>query len=772
MPYMPRNSPWHPQPPAIKDPTPGESTPWEPGEETDDRAFKGGTPEDYDEPKEGDEPDWIKRAKDALGFSTTYVDGNYRKSWEDSIRAFNNRHSSDSKYNSEIYKKRSSLYRPKTRAIIRKNEAAAASAYFSNVELISVDPRNEAIPEERAAAEIMQQLLQYRLQESIPWFLLMMGAIQDAQVQGACVGHVHWRFSEITNADGKVIAKEDQPVVDLVPIENLRIDPNANWVDPIGTSPYLIHLIPMYWCDVKDRMEYADPKGRRWKKISASRAFGAKFDSDDSTRQARQGYAQDPTEQSRDISDYDIVWIHRHIHKWNGIDWEFYTLASEVMLTDAVPLRDSVWHGERPYVMGRAIVETHKPFPSSMPTLLKGLQEEANEISNQRIDNVKFCLNKGWLVKRGKNVDLPSLVRNAPGRITMVDDPEKDVQEINWQDVTQSAYLEQDRLDNDFNDLGGNFSPMQAQTQRSPRESTHTMKMLQAPSNLMTEYMLKTFTETFAQPVLRQLMLLEQYYETDSTIMALAGQKAKIAQRYGMNEVTDEMMDRHMTLTVNVGMGATDPVMKLQRFVYAVSSYANVAKMPPPGIDLKAVWKEMAGLSGYQDGQRFLVDGVDPMVAKLQQQNQQLNKVLQQLQMQAKNKDGANQAKIASTQMTTQSKERIGHHNNITRLITERMKQGGGDQSKLLDHRMQIEMHGMEREARMQELQHERELHEMEMAHEQEKLAHSQTENELDISQQEQMQGMKQRHTEETHGLKMKLAAKAKPKQKAKPKKR
>src|SRR5581483_8509487 len=128
--YTPRNSPWHPQPPEMTDPPPGRSTPWEPGEENDSGSDE--SPYGEHDRVEG-QPNWIKRAKDAFGFSTTYIDSNYRKVWEDSIRAFNNKHSSDSKYNTELYKKRSSLYRPKTRAIIRKNEAAAASAYFSNV---------------------------------------------------------------------------------------------------------------------------------------------------------------------------------------------------------------------------------------------------------------------------------------------------------------------------------------------------------------------------------------------------------------------------------------------------------------------------------------------------------------------------------------------------------------------------------------------------------------------------------------------------------------
>ena len=115
------------------------------------------------------QPDWLTRAQRAFQSSTTYVDANYRKSWEDSIRAFNNLHSTDSKYNSPAYDKRSKLFRPKTRTIIRKNEAAGAAAFFSSMDVTSIlpiDPNNQA---EIASASIMKELLQHRLTKTIPW---------------------------------------------------------------------------------------------------------------------------------------------------------------------------------------------------------------------------------------------------------------------------------------------------------------------------------------------------------------------------------------------------------------------------------------------------------------------------------------------------------------------------------------------------------------------------------------------------------------------------
>jgi hypothetical protein len=670
-----RSTPWRPQPPSISDPEAGDKeldylgvdTETGPGMETADIT---------DEEQKKGQPDWLKRAKDAYRFSTTYIDSNYRKQWDDSIRAFNNKHSGDSKYNTELFRKRSNLFRPKTRAIIRKNEAAAAAAFFSNVDLIDITATNQNDKAELISAEVTKQLIQYRLSKSIPWFQVCIGAIQDGHVQGAVAAHVHWKFYE-RHEDGVRTQLEDKPAIDLIPIENLRIDPSADWMNPIGTSPYVIHIIPMYWCDVQEKMDYPNPKGQTWKRLASPQVFGRLNDStDDSTRQARIQVSQDPTQQKREISDYDIVWVHRHIHRFDGEDWEFYTLASEKMLTDPEPLKKTVWHGVRPYVLGKVMLETHKPLSTPVPILVKPLQDEANDLQNQRMDNVKLVLNKRWFAKRGKNVDLASLVRNVPGGITLLDDPELDVKEITWPDVTQSSYLEQDRVDGDFTDLVGNFNPMQVQAQRTGRESTNTMRMLQGPTNLLTEYMLKTFTETFVQPTLRLLMLLEQHYESDITLIALAGQKAQVMKRYGVSDVSDAILDNELNITVNVGMGATDPTMKMQRFLQWVMAFTQISKLPPAGIDLKEIWKEGAGLAGYQDGQRFILDGADPEKMKMQQQIQQLMQKLQKgpaEAAQAKHEKNivdlqkareANQTKliIANKQHESKARIEIGKH--------------------------------------------------------------------------------------------------------------
>ena len=139
---------------------------------------------------------WLELADQAYNNSTNYIDENYRKQWEDSLRTFNNQHPTDSKYSQPAYEKRSRIFRPRIRAVIRKNEAAAAAAFFSNMDVVSVTAQDESNKVELASADIMKEVLQYRLTKAIPWFQVVLGGLQDAQTVGVACAHIHWNYEE------------------------------------------------------------------------------------------------------------------------------------------------------------------------------------------------------------------------------------------------------------------------------------------------------------------------------------------------------------------------------------------------------------------------------------------------------------------------------------------------------------------------------------------------------------------------------------------------
>ena len=97
--------------------------------------------------------------------------------------------------------------------------------------------------------------------------------------------------------------------------------------------------------------------------------------------------------------------------------------------------------------------------------------------------------------KGRKRVDLRSLVRNIPSSVTLMDDPEKDVQVQETQDVTSSAYAEQDRLNRDFDDVAGAFSGSSVQSNRNLNETVGGMNLLTSAAKKVENYQLRTWIE-------------------------------------------------------------------------------------------------------------------------------------------------------------------------------------------------------------------------------------------------------------------------------------
>jgi hypothetical protein len=571
--------------------------------------------------------DWLGLAKQTFTSSTDYFDANIRPQVESDMRQFEGKHPSGSKYFSDAYKGKSRLFRPKTRATIRKNSAVAATAYFSTNDVVHLEAENESDPMQLASADINKALLNYRLTKTIPWFQICMGAYQDAQVTGVVCSYQYWKFDQEKGVD--------EPCIELIPIENVRVAPSSNWLDPINSSPYVHRLIPMYVRDIKRRMKADDYKtGQpKWKQADEGVIRTATKHQWDSIRQQREGQRTDSKDNDGSVTDFEVAWVHEVFMEIDGQDYVYYTLGVEHILTTPVPLHEVYFHNVRPLVMGSIEIEAHKLYSSSLPNMTADIQKEANELANTRLDNLKLALNKRYFAKRNRQVDLRSLTRNVSGSVTLMTDPEKDVKVQETKDVTGSSYQEQDRLNLDFDDLAGVFSGSSVQSNRSMNETVGGLNLISETSNVVSEYQLRIFNETWAEKVLRQLIMLQQAYETDTTLLALVGNKAELFQKYGVNEINDELIEQDLVLKVQVGVGAVNPQRRLERFTMAMGS---IRDLMGEGVMQQAngteIINEVFGNAGYKDGSRFFdLDGPDPQV-------QELQAIIEQLQQELDNK--------------------------------------------------------------------------------------------------------------------------------------
>lgn len=595
-------------------------------------------------------PDLVAIARDAFKQSTDYFDANIRRQIEKNIALFNSRHPQGSKYHLDSYKFRSKLFRPKVRTTIRRHEAAAAVAFFSTLDAVSTLPEDSSDEESVQGARFGRNWLNYRLEHSVPWFQTVIGGYQDAMAQGVVISRQEWVFKEKSqqvqveavdprtglvevNEEGKTVWEtktvyevvEDYPDVVLIPVENFRFSTAADWRDPIGTSPFLIEMIPMYVGDIKERMERETekPGEPKWHKLTDGEIkSGNKTGEYDRIRREREDRRQDSTEEDYQLQQFDVVWVHRNIIRIDGEDKLFYTIGTEYLLSDPKPLNEVYLHG-RPYAMGSAILETHKTYSSGLPALLEDLTTEANDIANQRLDNVKLTLNKRYRGRRGANVDWKALTKSVPGGIILMDDL-KDVEEEKFSDVTASSYQEQERIDTDFDALAGGFNSGSVQNRRSANDTVGGMSMAMDDSNALTEYQLRCYTETWVESVLRQLMDMGRRYEDDKKVLKIAGEGATPT-------MTLALMDQQYKVRVSMGFGSTTPQKRIERLSLAISTIVTALPGERDNLNGDEIKKEVFGAMGYRDGKRFFnsSDDENPQTAALKQKIKELEGLLQ-----------------------------------------------------------------------------------------------------------------------------------------------
>jgi len=674
--------------------------------------------------------EWLSLARQSFYSSTEYLNVSLRADWENAYRAFNNKHQSGSKYFSGEYAHRSKLFRPKTRSTIRKSEAAAAAAFFSRQDAVNIGAINDSDEFALQAARFVKELVNHRLgangtsRDSIRWFQIVMGAWQTASIQGVCCSKQWWEYAQAPAPEpaGDDAPPEnerqqrqprrvihDRPRIRLMPSENARIDPGADWIDPVNSSPYFIELIPMYVVDVLERMVTVDPKTGMptWKSYDANtvKAATEQTFTMESTRQARENYRQDTKGTNSGItrvSDYEIVWVHENHVRRGGQDWVYWTLGTHELLTDPAPLSQVYPHcydGMRPYVMGSRILEAHKPYPTSVPTLMSGVQHEINEIANARLDNVKLAVNGRVLVKRGNKVDLKALKKHVAGGTILAGDPEKDVKFERPPDVTRSSYEEQDRLSVEADDLTGGFSQSSVLSNRKLNETVGGMQMLNSSGNAMIDYDIRVFGETWMEPVMQQMIRMEQRYESDATIIALAAKRSNIHPGALRSPELERLFDEDLVASVNFGVGFANPEVQLERLGMALKMIIELIEADKNGMmKIEEIATEVFSKTGYKDGHRFFnFDKDSPEMLKAKTLIENIMKEMQQLEMKAAGHEIAAQSRIevAKINQETDLKEagyraasglQIEKVRGKNALDNELTKQGGEINMKILEN--------------------------------------------------------------------------------------
>lgn len=598
----------------------------------------------------------LQMAKEADRASRTYYEQNVRSAWDRSYKAFRNEHAGNSKYRSREWAGRSKVYRPKTRTMVKKAKQVAAQALFATNNVVNIGAGNEADPRQRASAAIKLQLLNYRTtrqneQASIPWFLVSMGACEDSVISGVCVSKQYWlrrvrmeeRMEEVpvvgrdpytmedvpqSNEDGtpmtetqKVtveVIEEDRPEIQLFPPENVRIDPTAPWTSPIQGGAYVQLSTPMKVDDVVDMMEQEQSEYLDIEWYQLDRAEIEKYCESDAERESIRRAREGGNDRIRDAQavahgHWSIVWVTENFIRWKGTDYHFYSLGTSKIISKPTPVQKVYpwYNGQRPIAYGYGEIEAHRITPMSKVEAMMPLQQEANDIANLRLDQMKNVVMPLAIVRRGQDFDTEALKKRGPNATIFTKNPKEDLVWDRPTDVPASAYQETNLLNADMDDLNGTFSGASVSTNREMNETVGGMNLLSGSANAATEFDLRVWVETWVEVALAQVLKLIEYYESDENILALAGARAKLMQQFNVNEIDDDLLNRSVTCTVNAGIGASDPMQKLQKFKMASETAGQVIAPGVQSGEVKVNYKEVVdecfGAAGYSDaGERFI----------------------------------------------------------------------------------------------------------------------------------------------------------------------
>ena len=644
--------------------------------------------------------------------------------WRRSYQAYHAQHWEGSKYRKKEYESRSKLFRPKTRSAVRKNAAQAAAALLNTSDVVVVKAEHDDDPQQKSSAAVKHELLNYRLDRGsarggIPWFQTVVGSHMTAQIQGWVVSLQDWEYRTVKKKKKRTVQKEvmdpeglpvldpdpvapldpsramprieeveeqyveriivaDRPTCQLIPPDHCWVDLRGSWIDPAQESSMLVLRFPMSIGALKAKMKEEERQRFKWLEVDGDMLISASSDYDPQgmtiAAEANSAVSSQGQRaaQTAAADDFKTVWVHLNFATFGGEDYCWWSLGARYFLSEVQCTRDVYpqYFGRRPVVIGMAAIEPHVLHPRSPVESWRPLQEEANDVANLYLDAMRQSIEPTAKYRNGSIVDTKALrMRGSAGAnvpVTKMEDLEFD----RMPEPSGQAQMSLNYLDLQFDDLAGVFNGATVQGTRTLNETVGGMRLLSGAANLVTEFDLRVWTETWAERVLRQIMQSQQYYETDEIVLAIAGKKAGALERPG-DPVTDEMLAAEVSVTVNVGLGANNPMERLQKLQMALMTVKEALPFAdkPVKVIIEEVIGEAFGAVGFKDGMRFFEIG-DP--AEVPPDPETIK-----LQMEAALKTADIEARERIGDKSNASRERIALLNEITGIIQEIIQQQG-----------------------------------------------------------------------------------------------
>jgi hypothetical protein len=560
---------------------------------------------------------FLKKAQKAWKISENYFDNNLKDIMAQRYKMYNSKHLASEKC-SEEGNTRSNHYVPKSHEFVKNSVSQVVSAYFLNADLLYLNPESSEDVVACMSSEYFTYLLNKRLKSKNNWWLTFIQmTAQSGFIHNMSIAKVDWD-----------VDKKESIAVPIM-LERFRVDPHADPLDPVGSSAFLIHQTEMYVDDLR-----AKQKEDGWLSVSVedlqanfvSKAGMAKEEVSD----ARFIDQIDPRRGSEAVDDeLEKVFVNEVILRENGKYYVFFMLGTDKILTKIFTLKEIYPQG-LPFVMAPIFPEEMKIYATSPLDHAYPAQRILNEMTNLSMDAAYDSVYGPLMVKSGRGIDVKRVQkrgRDAVFEVKAMDD----VSQFNRQTNTMPLKNEIPILMNNFDSVVGGLPNSTVSLEGGETTATGQNMRYRSQSQVINMYLMN-YNEKFIEPVLNLMIACER-------INGLANEKevSKVFRALNLMdkytprliaakidpatfEIDKAFADAEMNLSVNVGMGATSPQMRVEQFLASLNAIGSLAANPglQNRIDLDEVDKEIMSLNGYKDYKRFMRDtnDEDPRIAE------------------------------------------------------------------------------------------------------------------------------------------------------------
>jgi len=376
--------------------------------------------------------------------------------------------------------------------------------------------------------------------------------------------------------------KNDMPSPEVVDIYDIFPDPKARFLEE---AKYVIHRVYRDIEDLEENPNYDRKAIERLKKIDIS----TRDNEERMQRLSLAGITADDGKRKRfEILEY-----------WGKFEGKDYLIAVERSTQELLRCDESPYKTGLPFVVARDQLIPHELYGIGEIEPIESLQNELNDVRNQRMDNVKLALNKMWKVQAG-GVQFEDELVSRPGGI-IHETRQGGIEQFEMGDVTNSGYQEEPIIKSDMERTTGANTAM-AGALVSPMGGTQggvlnrTATAYQGSINQGD----KRFNSKVNQIKRGLIKLGRKFLELDQQFMDKP-QMIRILGKKGekMMEVQPEDIKSNFDLTIEVEY--LDEFQRMQQDQQIAQSMANV-----PGFDIAKFMVDSLERNGRKGVEQYM----------------------------------------------------------------------------------------------------------------------------------------------------------------------